>query len=128
MPVQGGTGNEGGSKPGSVSFGVGVADRYQARPRDPLGELHFPPEASTELVVGSLRRMDDLDGHALSRGIERGVHRAHTAGSKASYDAMGTYAARVGLLHRLNTAGHEFPPTEAVANRIDCRTRAQAVH
>jgi hypothetical protein len=71
-----------------------------ARPYDPLGKLYFPPEASTELIIRSLRWMDDLDGHPLSCRTERGMHSAHATGSKSSHDAVRTYTARVAMLHR----------------------------
>lgn len=85
-------------------------DRNQTWPYDPLGELYFPPEARTELIICSLRRMDDFDGHPLSCRAERGIHSAHAANSKSSHDAVRAYTAWVALLHRLDTAGHGISP------------------
>jgi hypothetical protein len=62
----------------------------------------------TELVVGGLRHMHNLDRHPLSAGTERGIHGAHAAGPDPAHDAIGTDTRRITLLHRLNTAGHEY--------------------
>jgi hypothetical protein len=104
--VEGGTWYKSGGKPRSGRIGVGIDHRNEAGARNTLGQLDLPPEPSTELVVGGLRRMHDLDGHPLPGGTERGIHGAHAAGPESAHDAMGADTTRITLLHRLNTAGH----------------------
>lgn len=116
VPVEGEAGYVGRDEPRRRGLGVGVADRNQAWPGDALGELHFPPEASTELIVCGLCRMHDLDGDALACGRDSGVHRAHAAGSKPPHDTVGTHPTWIAGLHRLNTVGHDSSPRRLTAH------------